>query len=139
MKDLIRLTLNYFRLKKYLMEDLDYTEHQAIRTISDIRKMDPSIRRAFILWFTKGEEPKDKLCGVNFQNLMNYRNLNPVAAFLAIDWYREDPMQAFSVLGTGTKDSGMELVQGMEKELDQILQRLDVKKEPETEDTRDIT
>lgn len=105
----IKITINYFRLKKYLMEKLNYNEKTAIITIRDIRRMKPDLRQAFVIWFTKGEEPSGMLYGINFRNLVTYKKMNPVAAFLAIDWYAKDPKTAYSVFAMPLKDDGDKL------------------------------
>lgn len=110
MTDQFKITINYFRLKKYLVEQLHYSDHAAVSAISNIRQMTPDIRGAFLTWFTTGVQPEGDFHGINFANLITYRNMNPVAAFLAVDWYVKEPEVAYSVLAMPLKDKEAEIL-----------------------------
>lgn len=137
MGDQIKITINYFRLKKYLIEQLNYSERAAIITIEDIRKMNPDIRKAFLVWFTTGEAPKGELHGINYNNLINYRKISPVAAFLAIDWYVKEPEEAYSAIALPLKDDEKKIV-GNGKE-QRTSEQLTEKDTVMSENTADIT
>lgn len=110
MRDQIKISIQYFRLKKYFMEQLHYSERAAIQSIDDIRNMDPVVRKAFIVWFTTGKLPQGELCGIHYSNLVTYKNMNPVAAFLAIDWYVKEPHAAYAAIAVPLKDQGNMIV-----------------------------
>lgn len=103
-------TIDYFRLKKYLIEKLNYSERAAIITIDDIRKMEPDIRKALFVWFKTGNTPQGELHGIDYNNLVNYRKISPIAAFLAIDWYVKDPEEAYSVIAVPMKDDEKKII-----------------------------
>lgn len=102
--------ISYFRLKKYLVEKLEYTPHEAVATIKDIRHMKNDLRAAFYEWFTTSKIPEGELNGVNFHALMEAKKLNPVATFLTIDWYCKEPALAKRYIIMPEKDVGYELV-----------------------------
>ena len=134
----IKIIIKYFRIKKYLMNELGYSNKSAIRVIDKIRKMKPEIKRAFVVWFTKGETPKEPLCGVDYDKLLTYRDLNHVSAFLAIDWYARNPEDAFNALSAPQKDVGREPACASEDEINRLLDKYSIKHVEPTENTDDI-
>lgn len=138
MRDQIKITVNYFRLKKYLIERLNYSEKAAVTTINDVRRMVPEVRKAFLVWFTTGKKPQGELCGIHYNNLVVYRKMNPVAAFLAVDWYVKDPKAAYATIAMPLKDDGNKLVaitDDMKAAIDQLYDDTKI----EQENTEDIT
>lgn len=138
MRDQIKITINYLRLKKYLIEQLNYSERTAITTIEDIRKMNPVIRKAFLVWFTTGKKPQGELCGIHFNNLVTYRKMNPVAAFLAIDWYVKEPEAAYATIAMPLKDDGNLIIDETDK-MQMVVEQLPEKGSGIPENTEDIT
>ena len=92
------LQLSYKRLKNYMTDMLGYSENKAVSTIQALRKTDPRVLRAFILWFYSGEFPKKPLFGVNVGKLSKYRNLDPAVTFLTLDWVAREPEEAKQAL-----------------------------------------
>lgn len=139
MSEQIKITVKYFRLKKYLMEELGYSSKTAAVTISDIRRMVPPVRKAFLVWFTTGKKPQGELCGIHYENLLTYRDLNPVSAFLAIDWYVKDPKEAYAMLAMPSKDQGKKAAEPASSEMAELLKRFSVGKMEPEENTEDVT
>ena len=89
------------RLMNYLVNELGYEEKRAKRTISALRKVEPSILEAFLRWFYTGNFPKESLYGINVKALCDKRSLDAVTAFLTVDWAARDPQAAKSALSKG--------------------------------------
>ena len=139
LNDQIRITVKYFRLKKYLIEKLDYNKRTAVETIRDIRKMTPVIRKAFLVWFTTGKTPEGDLCGINYNNLLTYRNLNPVSAFLAIDWYVKDPKNAEVVLARPIQDRSRMKIDPTDDYVPDLIKKIAAEQKEIPENKEDIT
>lgn len=95
------MKISYKRLMNYLVNELRYEEQRAKRTISALRKIEPSILEAFLRWFYTGNFPKESLYGINVKALCDNRSLDAVTAFLTIDWAARDPQAAKAALSTG--------------------------------------
>ncbi len=134
----IKIAVKYFRIKNYLMKELKYSNRGAIRVINKIRKMKPEIKRAFLVWFTTGQTPKEPLCGVDYRKLLKYRDLNHVSAFLAIDWYARNPEEAFNALSMPQKDICAGPACTSEEEINRLLDKYSIKREAPPENTDDI-
>ena len=139
LNDKVKLSLNYFRLKKYLISDLGYEEGSAVSAIGRIRNMEPDIKRAFLTWFTTGDIPAGDFHGIDIENLMLYRQLNPVAAFLAVDWYVKEPETAYSLLSMPLKDSINKTSPLSESDIDKLCSKYSIKRPEPSENTEDIT
>ncbi len=133
-------TIGYFRLKKYLMEKQNYEKHVAVKTIQDIRKMCPEVKKAFVTWFTTGDAPEGYLCGIHYQNLLQYRNMNPVSAFLAIDWYVKEPDVAGPMLAMPLPDDPKKKVRMSLEEMPERMRQIakELEEQELSEDTADI-
>lgn len=100
MVEKIVMKISYQRLKNYLVNELKYEEQRAKRTISALRKVEPSILKAFLHWFYTGKFPRESLYGINVKALCDRRFLDEVTAFLTVDWAARNPQAAKSALST---------------------------------------
>lgn len=100
MLEKIVMKISYKRLMNYLVNELGYEEQRAKRTISALRKVEPSILEAFLHWFYTGEFPKESLYGINVKALCDRRSLDAVTAFLTVDWAAREPQVAKSAIST---------------------------------------
>lgn len=96
----IIMKISYQRLKSYLVNELKYEEQRAKRTISALRKVEPSVLKAFLHWFFTGNFPRESLYGINVKALCDRRSLDEVTAFLTVDWAARNPQAAKSALST---------------------------------------
>ncbi|MBR5535510.1 MAG: hypothetical protein IKU60_02550 [Clostridia bacterium] len=134
----LKLVLNYFKLKEYMINKLGYSRHSAKITIGDLRKMKPDIIKHFILWFEKGVDIPAVLYGINFYRLMEHRGLNHISALIAIDYYAKNPQEGYSMLALLPKDSDdnrSDLPEDIKAMADKILQGENTE---DKEDTSDI-
>ena len=89
--------IKYVQLLKYLMKEEHFSEMEALRTISRVRRMHIEIRKAFFRWFN-GYCPELTIEGVTFRELIEEENMRPVRAFLFMDWLRREPGIALTAL-----------------------------------------
>lgn len=89
--------MKYLDLYKYLVDEEELTRVQAIRSINDIRKFTPEIKKALGIWF---ETKKCDLVieGVSFEELVNDEKMKPIRAFKMLDWVKREPYLAIRYL-----------------------------------------
>ena len=63
MVERVVMAISYRRLMNYLADDLGYEERRAKRTIAALRRAEPSILKAFLIWFYTGDFPGESLHG----------------------------------------------------------------------------
>ena len=78
------MTISYKKLKRYLTQELGYTDEEAARSIDGLRNADSEVQRAFAQFWSTGEEPSN-VGGVNVGDLKRLRQLDLVAALLAVE------------------------------------------------------
>ena len=78
--------IKYSSLKRYL-RDLGYGDKDARRSIKKLRAMDPALKQAFALYFNEGLHPEMAIAEITFQELTSKIKMNPVTAFLFLDWH----------------------------------------------------
>lgn len=101
MVERVVMAISYRRLMNYLADDMGYEERRAKRTIAALRRAEPSILKAFLIWFYTGDFPRESLYGINVKALCDRRGLDPVTAFLTVDWAARDPQSAKTALSRG--------------------------------------
>jgi len=89
-----KIVIPYQDIKSYLIKTYDYTEAEAIHTINKLRRAELPVRRAFATYFTTGELPEQEINGMTVSRLMKYRDMNPFAALLTMDWLGREPERA---------------------------------------------
>jgi|GEM_PF-7131744 hypothetical protein len=98
------IRLNYQEVKRYLKDNTDFNEAEILRTIKELRNMEPNIRKMFAKWFNSRNSddcrfPEDEINGVTIFNIMQTSNLmSPTAAFLTLNWIQTDPHRAKTLL-----------------------------------------
>lgn len=85
--------LKYNRIKSLICE-MGYTEKQAKHAICELRNMDKDLKKAFLWWIRNNEQPTIEIEGVTHAELMENLQMNPIAAFLFMDWLKKDPVAA---------------------------------------------
>ena len=87
------MKISYKKLMRYLMSEHDYTEAEAAHSIDRLRDVHEEIKEALAEFWQTGEVP-NKVHGMNVPALMKHRDMDPIAALLAIDWLIEQPRAA---------------------------------------------
>ena len=78
------VVISYIKLYKKMQEE-GFSALQAFRNMGRIRKMDPSILKALQEWL-EGGYPVLTVNGVSFEELVEEEDMNPIRAFLMLDW-----------------------------------------------------
>lgn len=111
------MTISYKKLKRYLTQELGYTDEEAARSIDGLRNADSEVQRAFAQFWSTGEEPSN-VGGVNIGDLKRLRHLDLVAALLAVDFLKKSPRAArWSLMHAR---GGMKITQNDVEELQRI-------------------
>ena len=79
------------------------------------------------------------MCGINYNNLLTYRNLNPVSAFLAIDWYAKDPKTAAVTLARPIQDNSQMKIDPSGDYVPDLIKKIAAEQKEIPENTEDIT
>lgn len=87
------MTISYKKLKRYLTQELGYTDEEAARAIDGLRGADGEVQQAFAQFWSTGEEPAE-VGGMKITDLKRLRELDFVAALLAVDYLKKSPRAA---------------------------------------------
>ncbi len=100
------LIVKYWKLKKYLVDELNYDELTARKTITEVRKLDQEILHEFLVWFNSNSEeiPDLSFNGVSLKDIVEIRGTDIVSAFVDLNWIKNDPLRAKYVLGKPLDD-----------------------------------
>jgi len=71
--------------------------------VEKIKAMDPELLAVFSLWCDNGKTPDIEVEGFTFESLVNDYDMNPVGAFLTLDWLRKEPEKASQEIKRGIK------------------------------------
>jgi hypothetical protein len=84
-----------------LVEQYGYSEAQARNTVTKLARSSEEIREAFWRWWQTGELDSPAIQGYTVKQIVDDHGINPVGAYLALDWLRRDPQQARKFLERG--------------------------------------
>lgn len=125
--DNFRMIVKYYTLKKYLINKLDYDDQTAKATIAEIRKMDPEILHMFVVWFNgdiSAPLPNKKINGITLQNIIDLNHVDPVSAFIDLNWIKEDPDNArYYIAKPCSSSSEQDITEDMKEELRNIAKK----------------
>lgn len=85
--------IEYKQLYDYLVDVENLHPWEAIRNIAKIRKLAPEILIALRSW-SKGIIPEISINGVSYAELTDIEGLQPIQAFLMLDWLKREPLSA---------------------------------------------
>jgi hypothetical protein len=88
-------------LVKRLQDDFHYPASGARLVAEKIVMLSPEIKDAFITWWHEGTLPVLEVAGYTLHTLMEEHGMNPIAAFLTLDWLVRDPQSARASLEKG--------------------------------------
>lgn len=90
------------RLTDLLVNRLNYGMADASGMVPELIAMQPAIKQAFVAWLEKGTIPDEpRYEGYSAQSLALKHNLQPVAAFLTLDWLATEPETAKRAISEG--------------------------------------
>jgi len=89
-------------LTDLLVRRLDYSMADASGMVPELIAMQPAIKKAFVQWLDSGTVPTEpRYEGYSAQSLAVNHNLQPVAAFLTLDWLATEPEVAKRAISEG--------------------------------------
>jgi hypothetical protein len=89
-------------LSMLLVNRLGYSRADAHGMIAELIAMQPAIKAAFLRWWMGGViTDTPEIEGHTARSLMQEHNLNPVAAFLTLDWLATEPEIAKQAIRDG--------------------------------------
>ena len=128
--------IKYTKLYQYLKRN-NYSFSEAIHVMKRVDKLDNQIKEYFELWLMDGVVPEKDIKGVTFKHLTREEGMNPIRAFLMLDWIKREPEEALYYLGHERNYMPIMLTEENLRQLDEAAERLkekgiDVKLEDET-------
>jgi len=89
-------------LTDLLVNRLNYSMADTSGMIPELMAMQPAIKAAFLRWWSSGTIPDEpRYEGYSAQSLALKHNLQPVAAFLTLDWLATEPEVAKRAISEG--------------------------------------
>lgn len=84
-----------------LIGEFSYSPHAADITARELVAADPRIQEAFSHWWDTGEIVALEVEEYDIQRLADEHGMNPIAAFLTLDWLLKEPEAALASLARG--------------------------------------
>ena len=82
-------------LREQLIEKSDFKEAQVDEMVKKINTLSPEIYAAFEEWFQSGKIKDIEIEGYTVESLrMKNPKMNPIAAYLTLDWLKREPVKA---------------------------------------------
>ena len=84
-----------------LVTEFDYSSKGASLVWRQLENLSPLLQNDFARWWDKKIIPNIEVNGYNFRMLMAEHSMNPIAAFLTLDWLIREPEKAKESLKKG--------------------------------------
>lgn len=84
-----------------LIDEFGYPKKGAQIVVQKLMQCTPEVKEAFLAWWHSGETGALEVEGFTVKRLMKHHGMNPVAAFLTLDWLKREPDAALSSLVKG--------------------------------------
>ena len=89
-------------LTDLMVNDLGYDMADATGMVDELLAMQAPIKVAFIKWWQTGDLPKQPVYeGYSVASLVQDHHLQPIAAFLSLDWLATEPEIARNAISQG--------------------------------------
>ncbi|MGI5987474.1 MAG: hypothetical protein ACOX7M_04970 [Dysosmobacter sp.] len=99
LQDMLEVKLMHENLCRKLIVELDYSEHAAAQTATDLLRIDHlDIKHAVNCWISYDEATPVDDAPFSADILMRQYGMTYPAALVFLDWYREDPVVAFNAI-----------------------------------------
>lgn len=134
--------IKYIELYKELM-DLYGEKFKVVKVINQIRHFDPELKDAFYTFFDKkGKTLPNNLSrqGVTLRELVDGEGMNPLRAFLMLDWISKNPRDAMEYMASYRFRSPISFSSAELEKIEKLLSKQGVSDIEETikEDTTNI-
>ena len=90
----MRKRISYREFKSFLKKSNYYTDKEIRHLFNSVKQLDKETRGWVIDWFHTGEYPSKEVEQVTVRTLVDDFGYKPLAAFIAIDWLKNDPQAA---------------------------------------------
>lgn len=94
-------TLDNGDLLMRITTEYGYPLPRAESAVQKLLNLQPQLRPAFEAWWGSGHFPDIEVEGYSIESLMKEFGMNPIAAFLALDWLIRDPETARALIKRG--------------------------------------
>jgi predicted nucleic acid-binding protein len=84
-----------------LVDEFGYSEKGALLAADRLVALTGSLAEQFAQWWWHGTSPNRSIEGYTFDSLIEGSGMNPIAAFLTLDWLERDPQRASASLHRG--------------------------------------
>ena len=98
----MRITMDRARIKEILVEE-KYPEFMIEKTADKIESFSPVVAKAFHVWCESKEHSNIVVEGFSFKDLISKWGMNPIGAFITLDWLMREPEKAKEALNKGVK------------------------------------
>ena len=96
------ITMDRVRIKETLVKE-QYPEFMIEKTADKIESFSPVVAKAFCSWCERKEQNNLVVEGISFNDLVSKWGMNPVGAFITLDWLILEPEKAKKALNRGIK------------------------------------
>lgn len=86
------------KLKEYLRTKCEYSERETMQAVSAVERMTPDLQADLMEYVVTGRITPVVIEGVTVTDLMEKAGMNPVTAFLSLDYLKTDPEEAKYIL-----------------------------------------
>src|SRR3989442_846228 len=84
-----------------LVSEFNYPPAGARLVATKLERISPPVRAAFLTWWNSGSAPPLEIHSYSVERLVDEHGMNPVAAYLTLDWLRRSPEEALKSLQKG--------------------------------------
>lgn len=89
------------QMASQLVEEFSYSISGAQRAAQKLLTLSSPVAEAFMTWWRSREVPEIEVEGYTVASLMQRQGMNPIAAFLTLDWLFREPERARASLRRG--------------------------------------
>lgn len=75
-----------------------YPEENIEMLAGKIGQVDEEIKEAILNWLDTGSEAEMTIEGIQYNDLKDKAGMNPIAAYLTLDWINREPVEAVAAL-----------------------------------------
>lgn len=128
--------IEYVKLYKRVKEYSTGKHWVDLYNLWKLRNLDAELKEALYTWLEDGV-PTIMIHDVSFVELINSESMNPIQAFLYLDWLKREPVRAVKLMADERYEVGIRNLKQSDKDrLDEIIKSKggDPKKNPHLED-----
>ena len=86
-----------------ILEEQEYPSFMYEKTVTKIQSFDHRLKTMFLEWVETKKEPQFIIEGYSYEKLTREFKMNPIGAFVTLDWLIKEPEAALRSLNRGIK------------------------------------